>query len=195
MILEKAKSKACLAALCCLLPKICPTLENPSQSQRGWARSWTPHVVQGLPRAPKGSDWVTNPYINTGRTGKKVGKPHPNPAVMRVLLAQGWSQVGTGDTSDTSDFPASRGDPSLHPYPWAERGPEWLEQDRQGQEGSQKLQSHVDASPGNGMQPQVWQCRQGSLVVHGTQLPEHSHFALPFLGSLLWLQDRWQLLH
>lgn len=41
-------------------------------------------------------------------------------------------------------------------------------------------------TPGNGMQPQVWQCRQGSLVVHGTQLPEHSHFSLPFLGSLLW---------
>lgn len=47
-----------------LLPKICPTLENPSQSQRGWGRSWTPHVVQGLLRALKGSDWVTNPYAN-----------------------------------------------------------------------------------------------------------------------------------
>lgn len=99
---------------------------------------------------------------------------------MRVLLVQGWSWVGT---SDTSGFPASRGDPSLHPHPWPERGPGWLEQDRQGQEGCQRFQSHVAASHN----PWEWDAapRPGSAgrgawwsVGHSSTVPEHSHFSL-----------------
>lgn len=64
---------------------------------------------------------------------KREGKPTQT-AVMGDLSAQGWSWVGSGATSD---IPVSiRQD----------TGPEGLEQDRQGQEGSQESPSHITAA-------------------------------------------------
>lgn len=67
---------------------------------------------------------------------KREGKPTQT-AVMGDLSAQGWSWVGSGATSATSAVPVSiRQD----------TGPEGLEQDRQGQEGSQESPSHITAA-------------------------------------------------
>lgn len=56
------------------------------------------------PRAPQGSHGHRSLWDLLGNR-ENEGGTHPNPAVMD-LSAQGWSWVGSGDTSD---FPVSRG--------------------------------------------------------------------------------------
>lgn len=113
--------------------------------------TWTPHTVPGLPRAPQGSDWARNPCGTYWENGEKRGGKPPQPCcdLLGALLARGWSWVSTGATSATSHFPVFHGDPSVHPQPG--RSPGWLEQGRQGQEGSQEFQSHHHTTPGAGM--------------------------------------------
>lgn len=124
---KSKKSKGCLAAPW----EICPTLGNPS-----WGRPWTPQMVQGLPKAATGSQILTQiPVGPAGKRGKTPAKP---------CCDEGFVSTGL-ELGATSGFPVCCGDPSVHPQP--ERGPGWLEQDRQGQECSQ---GHCHTSPGTG---------------------------------------------
>lgn len=131
-ILEKSKKKARDAWQ--HLGKSVPPWEIPPGAGPGHPK-WS----KGSPRQRLGHKSLHKSLWDLlGKLGKR-GKTSAKPCCDEGFVSTGL-ELGA-----TSGFPVCCGDPSVHPQP--ERGPGWLEQDRQGQEGSQ---GHCHTSPGTG---------------------------------------------